>query len=169
MGSAGSRELGKNTDADAAALHFVGELGFMRHVAEGSDVPGFLTGKRCFITGANSGVGFQTSLTMARLGAHVQMGCRDKGRGEVALAKLLEEVPGASAELCMIDLGSSSSIKDCAAKLCTDDAKGPLTKVFFNAGIMNCAEGTTEDGLELQCVSFFGGGRNWADYFFWKK
>jgi NAD(P)-dependent dehydrogenase (short-subunit alcohol dehydrogenase family) len=56
------------------------------------------TGKTALVTGANSGIGYQAALELARHGAHVLLGCRNAAKGaSCAAAKLLAEVPGAPA------------------------------------------------------------------------
>ncbi len=45
-----------------------------------------MNGKTCLVTGANSGIGKVTAMELARRGAHVVMVCRDRARGEAALA-----------------------------------------------------------------------------------
>ncbi|MGF6612707.1 NAD(P)-dependent dehydrogenase (short-subunit alcohol dehydrogenase family) [Paraburkholderia sp. WSM4175] len=74
------------------------------------------TGKRVLITGANSGIGYQAALTLTRKGARVILACRDKRRAEKALARLKAEVPGASAELAILDLASLASVRSFAQK-----------------------------------------------------
>ena len=62
-----------------------------------ADIPS-QAGRRALVTGANSGIGYYTALELARKGAHVLLGCRDRGRGEAALARMLAEIPNAAAE-----------------------------------------------------------------------
>ena len=45
-------------------------------------------GKICLVTGSSSGLGKATALGLAQLGATVILGCRDKQRGEAALAEI---------------------------------------------------------------------------------
>ena len=61
------------------------------------DIPS-QAGRRVLITGANSGIGYYAALELARKGAHVLLGCRDRGKGEAALARIRAEVPNAAAE-----------------------------------------------------------------------
>ena len=51
-----------------------------------------LRGLRFLITGANSGIGYQAALELARRGGVVVMACRDRALGEAALARLRREV-----------------------------------------------------------------------------
>ena len=67
-----------------------------------------MKGKRCLVTGANSGIGFATAEELARRGAAVVMVCRDKERGEAARAKIAKRVPEASVDLLIADLASQS-------------------------------------------------------------
>jgi len=75
-----------------------------------ADIPS-LAGKRVLITGANSGIGYHTALKLARKGAHVMLGCRDRQRGEEALARLDADSPSAHTELVIFDLASLASVR----------------------------------------------------------
>ena len=46
-------------------------------------------GKTVLVTGANSGIGYQAALELARHGAHVLLGCRSHAKGQAALERLL--------------------------------------------------------------------------------
>src|SRR5436305_13512881 len=69
-----------------------------------------LSGKTAVVTGANSGLGYETALELARHGAHVVMACRDEGRGTEALQRLRANAPGASADLSLLDLADLASV-----------------------------------------------------------
>src|ERR1700742_4736666 len=88
-------------------------------------------GKIALITGANSGIGYQAALELARHGAHVLLGVRSRARGEAALARLLQESPGASAEVVELDMASLGSIR----RLAQGFAR-PLDLLINNAGVM---------------------------------
>ena len=106
-------------------------------------------GKVALVTGANSGIGYQTALELARQGAHVLLGVRDRGRGEAALARLRGAVPMASAELAELDMASLASIRRFAAAFA---ARGQgLDLLINNAGVMALpTRQLTEDGFERQ-------------------
>jgi NAD(P)-dependent dehydrogenase (short-subunit alcohol dehydrogenase family) len=112
-----------------------------------SDIPD-LTGHTALVTGANSGLGFWTSVELARHGARVLMACRNPDRASAALDRLASEAPGSSAELVALDLASLSSVADAATDVAgRTDA---LDLLVNNAGIMAVGEGRTADGFELQ-------------------
>jgi NAD(P)-dependent dehydrogenase (short-subunit alcohol dehydrogenase family) len=104
------------------------------------------TGKTALITGANSGIGYQAALELARHGAHVLLGVRNREKGAAALARLQQEAPGASAELAELDMASLGSIRRFAAAF-----QRPLDLLINNAGVMALPRRElTEDGFERQ-------------------
>ncbi len=109
------------------------------------DIPD-LTGIRGVVTGANSGLGLQTTLQLARHGAEVTMACRSRERGAAALSVVRDELgPDASVELSLLDLADLDSVRDFA-----DRWQGPLDLLVNNAGIMAVPYGLTVDGFERQ-------------------
>ena len=106
-------------------------------------------GKRFFITGANSGIGYHTSVELARRGATVVLACRSPQRGAEAIEQLRKAVPGADVELTQLDLSSLSSVRIAAEQ---ELERGlPLDVLINNAGVMAPPERIeTEEGLELQ-------------------
>jgi retinol dehydrogenase-12/retinol dehydrogenase-13 len=65
-----------------------------------------MEGKICLITGANSGVGKETALGLARGGAHVIMGARDRLKGEVARDDIRAATGNQAVDLLIADLAS---------------------------------------------------------------
>jgi NAD(P)-dependent dehydrogenase (short-subunit alcohol dehydrogenase family) len=106
-------------------------------------------GRRVLITGANSGIGFPAARELARAGAHVLVGSRDRSKGEAAVARLLRDVPAASVELAVFDLTSLGSIREFATREL--DRGLPLDLLIDNAGVMAPPKRLeTKDGFELQ-------------------
>jgi NAD(P)-dependent dehydrogenase (short-subunit alcohol dehydrogenase family) len=113
-----------------------------------------LSGKTYVITGANSGLGFETARALARNHAHVILGCRGD-KGEAAKARILAEIPNASLEPLELDLASLASVRDFAALVRARDGK--LHGLINNAGVMAIPRQLTADGFERQLgVNHFG-------------
>ena len=111
-------------------------------------------GRRFFITGSNSGVGYSAAVELARRGAIVLLACRDRSRGEAALAKLRHDASGpgsaaAQAELIELDLASLDSIRKVSEAFVARQV--PLHCLINNAGVMAPPKRQlTKDGFELQ-------------------
>src|SRR6185503_7295140 len=104
-----------------------------------------LTGKVCVVTGANAGVGKETAIGLAKLGATVVMVCRDAGRAEKALREIKHKSSD-RVELMICDLASQKSIRQFA-----DDFKQQhdrLNVLVNNAGVFLRQRSHTEDGIE---------------------
>ncbi len=111
-----------------------------------------LTGRTALVTGANSGIGLQTAVELARHGAHVVLACRDQARGDDALGQVRAQVRGASAELRRLDLADLGSVRQCAAQVLADH---PVIDVLVNnAGVMAPSRRrVSADGHELQIAT----------------
>ncbi len=104
-----------------------------------------LSGLRAVVTGANSGLGFHTSLELAQHGAEVTMACRSAEKGAAAVAAVQAEVPEAAVRLQLLDLADLSSVRSFAGTW-----NGRLDLLVDNAGVMAVPYGTTVDGFERQ-------------------
>ncbi|MBW2255593.1 MAG: SDR family oxidoreductase [Deltaproteobacteria bacterium] len=100
------------------------------------------------VTGANSGVGFETALALAGKGAHVVLACRNQEKGQAALERIHDIVPAASVALGALDLADLASVRAFAEALHGDHPK--LDVLVNNAGIMAPPLRHTADGFELQ-------------------
>ena len=107
------------------------------------------TGRTAVVTGANSGLGLQTSRQLARFGAHVVLACRDKAtRAAEAMTFIRSKVPDASLSTAPLDLADLASVRTFAAA--TLDAHPSVDLLINNAGIMAVPYRRTADGFEGQ-------------------
>lgn len=105
-------------------------------------------GRRAVVTGANTGLGFQTALALAGAGAEVVMAVRDLDRGQAAAQVIREEHEKAAVRVVRLDLASLASVHEFAA---AEAAGGPLDILVNNAGLMVVPVRTlTADGFECQ-------------------
>ena len=104
--------------------------------------------KVSIVTGANSGIGFETALGIARKGVHVVMACRSEERGATAMAKLKQQYPEASAEVMALDLAEPASIEKFSEVFAKKHEK--LNLLVNNAGIYTPSLKLAESGVELQ-------------------
>ena len=106
------------------------------------------SGRTVLVTGANSGLGFHTTLELARKGARVLMACRNPAKADAALGLIRAQVTNPSVELVAMDLASLDSVERAA-----EDVAGRvehLDLLVNNAGIMAVPYGKTADGFEMQ-------------------
>ena len=111
------------------------------------DIPD-LTGRTVVVTGANSGLGFETSLALARAGAEVILACRDQKRGADALERITRAAPAASVHLAPLDLADLASVRNFASDFV--DGHDHLDVLINNAGVMAIPRRETVDGFEMQ-------------------
>ena len=111
-----------------------------------ADVPD-QSGKTFFVTGANTGIGFEAAKVFAGKGGRVLLGCRNPEKGEDALARIADAFPGADVTLVQIDLSDLASIR-AAAEVVAQEPR--LDVLVNNAGVMWNPKATTKDGFESQ-------------------
>src|SRR2546423_5227841 len=101
------------------------------------------------VTGANTGLGFETAQVLAARGASVVLAVRDVEKGKRAAARIAGAAPGATVMVQPLDLASLDSIRAAAAEL---RARHPRIDLLINnAGVMlTPRQATTRDGFELQ-------------------
>jgi NAD(P)-dependent dehydrogenase (short-subunit alcohol dehydrogenase family) len=106
------------------------------------------TSRTFIVTGANSGLGYETTRQLALRGAHVIMTARNETKGQDALAKLKDGQPGASLELRRLDLSDLDSVRALAEGVIADRVQ--VDVLINNAGIMMPPRSLTKQGFELQ-------------------
>ncbi|XP_023153827.2 retinol dehydrogenase 12 [Amphiprion ocellaris] len=107
-----------------------------------------LDGKTVLITGANTGIGKETSRDMAGRGARVVMACRDLTRAEQAAEEVRRSTGNGNVVIRHLDLASIYSVRQFAKDFL--DSEDRLDILINNAGVMMCPKWLTEDGFETQ-------------------
>ena len=93
-----------------------------------------MIGKTVVITGANSGIGKATAIALSKMGATVVMACRDKERGEAALAQVKVEGKNPNVRLMILDLASQASVREFVRDF--DSRYRRLDVLINNAGVV---------------------------------
>ena len=112
-----------------------------------ADIPD-QTGRVAVITGANTGLGYETALALADHGAHVVLAVRNLDKGKDAAARITAQSPHADVALAELDLTSLESVRAAAEQL--RSAHDRIDLLINNAGVMWTPKSTTKDGFELQ-------------------
>ncbi|MBS7546888.1 oxidoreductase [Dietzia massiliensis] len=107
-----------------------------------ADIPD-QTGRTFVITGANSGLGLQSTRALTEAGARVLMACRDTTRAEAARAELAHPERAEVVELNLADLGSVRAAGEVLGGRAPD-------VLINNAGLMNIPRSRTAQGHEMQ-------------------
>ncbi len=106
-------------------------------------------GRLAIVTGANSGIGYQTARYLARAGAEVILACRSAEKGEAARAKIAADYPAANVQVRVLDVADLDSVRRFAAEFLNDGK--PLDLLINNAGVMALPDRrTTPQGFEMQ-------------------
>ena len=104
--------------------------------------------KIAVITGANTGLGLETTKAFAEKNIEVVMACRNESKAEKAKAEILKEIPKAQLKILPLDLSSLDAVRGFAEKFKSE--YNSLDILVNNAGLMIPPYGTTKDGFELQ-------------------
>lgn len=105
-------------------------------------------GKTAIVTGANTGIGYETALFLAGKGAHVIMACRNIKKAQYAKDRIIEKQASASLEIIQLDLNSLESVREFASSFYMKHKQ--LDYLINNAGLMIPPFMKTDDGFESQ-------------------
>ena len=140
-------KLGKKSSAKDVLTHFNTDL----------------SGKTAIITGANSGIGLETSKALASVGCRIIMACRNVEAGQKAIASEIKvagqggyAVPEPNVEVKELDLNDLRSVEEFAKEIVSQGER--IDFLINNAGIMALKERElTKQGFEKQIgVNHFG-------------
>ncbi len=104
--------------------------------------------KVAIVTGANSGVGYETTIGLARAGLRVVLACRSLDKARVAMKMAQERVPAAVLEVAELDLSRFPSVRAFAQSFRKQHDR--LDILVNNAGVLDYSGRRNDDGIELQ-------------------
>lgn len=104
-----------------------------------------LVGKVVIVTGANTGIGFETAKDFAGRGARVILACRNEGQAIAACNKIIEETENKDVHYRHLDLSSLRSVRDFASNILATENR--LDILVNNAGVIDDVTKKTEDNL----------------------
>lgn len=111
-----------------------------------ADIPGQY-GRVAVVTGANTGLGFETARALAEHGATVVLACRNPAKAAEAAERIVRRAPRATVDTAELDLSRLTSVRAAAETI-----RGRYDRIDLlinNAGVTGLS-GTTEDGFEIQ-------------------
>ncbi|MGW7682763.1 oxidoreductase [Kribbella sp. NPDC054772] len=111
-----------------------------------ADIPD-LTGRRALVTGATSGLGYETALELLRRGADVLVAARNPEKAAQA-AERLTNTAGRAPTVLELDLADLASVARAADEVVKTSDR--LDLLINNAGVMASPYRQTIDGFELQ-------------------
>ena len=107
-----------------------------------------LTGKTIVVTGANTGIGYESVKVFAQNGANVVMACRSVEKGEIARKQVVRLFPSSIIQVMELDLADLKSIHNFA--LTFKQSHAHLDVLLNNAAVMLVPYSLTKDGFENQ-------------------
>lgn len=107
-----------------------------------------MKGKTVLITGANTGLGKETALELARRQARVILACRSLEKGQQAAEEIRSKVKDAEVVVKIVDLSSLESVRKFACEILKEEVR--LDVLINNAGVyMDPPAPKTQDGFEM--------------------
>lgn len=107
------------------------------------------------VTGANTGMGYAITQSLASEGYDVLMACHDLAKGEEARASLAAEFPAVKLEVRAIDLADLASVRAFAQSVLADGRR--IDRLMNNAGSLQDRRRHSADGFEYNMsVNYIG-------------
>ena len=106
-----------------------------------------MRGKTVVATGATSGIGEATVLSLAQMGARIVFIARDQRRAEAALMKLETKAPGLGHRVHLADLSLTAEARRAGEAIAANEPR--IDVLINNAGALFADRRVTSEGLEL--------------------
>jgi len=106
-----------------------------------------LVGKTAIVTGANTGIGYDTAEDFAKRGARVILACRDPRRGKDAEDRIIKATDNKNVVFKQLDLSSLESVREFAKEINATEER--LDILVNNAGVSTAERKKSADGLIL--------------------
>ena len=121
--------------------------GFLRHARRfrPGDLDVDLTGRVCVVTGANSGIGWAAATALAARGAEVWLVCRDRGRGQEAVASIRKTTGNQRVHLEVVDVSHLAAVRAFVERF----TPARVDVLIHNAGVLPATREETAEGVEL--------------------
>jgi NAD(P)-dependent dehydrogenase (short-subunit alcohol dehydrogenase family) len=114
-----------------------------------------ITGHRVVITGATSGIGYETALELARRGGTLTIVARNPERAKKTATEIESAVPGASVDIVLGDLSELDQVRDVAGQL--NNRYPSIDVLVNNAGVQNLTPRFTSAGFDHMLASNYLG------------
>ncbi|XP_059621780.1 retinol dehydrogenase 13-like [Phlebotomus argentipes] len=114
-----------------------------------------MDGKVVIITGASSGIGFETALDLAKRGARIYMACRNYEKCEIARLEIVRKSDNSNIYNRTLDLASFDSIRSFVNTFLDEETR--LDVLVNNAGVFYAPYLLTKEGHEMHFgVNYLG-------------
>jgi dehydrogenase/reductase SDR family protein 12 len=132
---------------DRTVLFSFDRSGFLRHARSfrQGDLDADLAGRVCLVTGANSGIGREAATALAARGAEVWLLCRDRARGEEAVASIRKTTGNRRVHLEVLDVSCLDAVGAFAERF----TPTRIDVLIHNAGVLPANREETAEGLEV--------------------
>jgi len=106
-----------------------------------------LKGKRFLVTGATSGLGYETAKSLLYKGGEVSLACRNPLKAEKCISDILQDIPDSKMNVLLYDQADPESIRRLVDSLPSDK---PYDAIILNAGIYYPRKGSVAaDGTSM--------------------
>jgi NAD(P)-dependent dehydrogenase (short-subunit alcohol dehydrogenase family) len=132
---------------DRTILFSFDRSGFLRHARSfrQGDLDADLAGRVCLVTGANSGIGREAATALAARGAEVWLLCRDRARGEEAVASIRKTTGNRRVHIEVVDVSRLDAVRAFAERF----TPTRIDVLIHNAGVLPGTREETAEGLEV--------------------